>query len=600
MRERASGAQARGGLLLAVAAVVTCLVAAVFPDEGEAKKKGAPEQKRPNIVMVMTDDQTVESLRAMPIVNKRIAQAGVSFPNSFASFPLCCPSRATMLTGQYPDNHGVRTNQPPNGGYATLVPTEGNAMPVWLQRAGYYTAHIGKYLNGYGASSVDTHVPPGWSEWYGSLDDPDGFIGGTYTMYGYTLNENGSIVHYGSTPDAVDPATYQTDVYAVKAEDFINRRAPKGKPFYLSVAPLAPHGEAMGVCNCAGDNPRAAVRHQGRFASEPVPRPPSFNEADVSDKPAGIQALTPINATQRAAIDDRYRARLESLLAVDEMVGRMVSALKARDELDRTVFIFTSDNGFFHGEHRLRSGKVRHYEESSGVPLIVRGPGVPKGEIRRQLAVNADLAPTILDFADAAPGRTMDGRSLVPLMEDKLLQPGRGILIEGFNNADPDDLLPSYSAVRTDRYVYAETGTDRELYDLRGDPFQLQSLSAVPALDPVEASLDRLLARLTACVGAKPCAARPALKLALKFGRDGKCVSAGIRAKVSGAAVPEVLDARFYANGRAAGGAGSAPFDAKIGAKKLSRSGKNRVTANATMLDGRGVTVKRSAPRACG
>ncbi len=195
-------------------------------------------------------------------------------------------------------------------------------MPVWLQRAGYYTAHIGKYLNGYGASSVDTHVPPGWSEWYGSLDDPDGFIGGTYTMYGYTLNENGSIVHYGSTPDAVDPATYQTDVYAVKAEDFINRRAPKGKPFYLSVAPLAPHGEAMGVCDCAGDNPRAAVRHQGRFASEPVPRPPSFNEADVSDKPAGIQALTPINATQRAAIDDRYRARLESLLAVDEMVGR--------------------------------------------------------------------------------------------------------------------------------------------------------------------------------------------------------------------------------------------------------------------------------------
>jgi arylsulfatase A-like enzyme len=577
---------------------LACIGAALFPGGGDAKQKSAKKQKqkRPNIVLLMTDDQTVESTRAMPAMNAKLAKAGVTFSNSFASFPVCCPSRATMLTGQYPDNHGVRTNQQPSGGYAELIPTEGNTLPVWLQRSGYATAHIGKYLNGYGSAAADTHVPPGWSEWYGALDDPDAFTGGTYTMYGYTLNENGAVVHYGSTPDVVDPATYQTDVYSAKAEDFIRRRAPKSKPFYLSVAPLAPHGEAAS-CNCAGNDPRAAPRHEGRFASEPVPRPPSFNEADVSDKPADIRNLTPITGPQEEAIDARYRARLESLVAVDEMIGNMVGALKAKGELDDTVFIFTADNGFFHGEHRVRNGKVRHYEESSKVPLVIRGPGIPKSKRRAQLAVNADLAPTILDFADAKPGRSMDGRSLVPVIGDKLLEPGRGLLIEAFNNADPDEVDIRYSAVRTDRYVYAETGAERELYDLATDPFELSSRHDDPSLDPVEASLDRLLAKLTECAG-KSCGAKPALKLALKF-RGGGCAEAGVRAKVSGATVPEVLKARFFANGRGAGTDGNGPFDAKIGAKQLSGSGKNRISANVTLLDGRDYTVRRSAPRGC-
>jgi len=152
------------------------------------------------------------------------------------------------------------------------------------------------------------------------------------------------------------------------------------------------------------------------------------------------------------------------------MVGRMVSALKAKGELGRTVFIFTADNGFFHGGHRVRNGRVGHYEESSGVPLIIRGPGIPEGKRRSQLAVNADLAPTILDFANAKPGRAMDGRTLVPLAKDKLLRPGRGILIEGFNNADANEVDTRCGAVRTDRRVYPETGAERELCDLRADP----------------------------------------------------------------------------------------------------------------------------------
>jgi N-acetylglucosamine-6-sulfatase len=539
---------------------------------GAKKKGGKPKQTRPNIVVVMTDDQTVESMKAMPIVKQRLADAGVTFANNFASFPLCCPSRATFLTGQYPDNHGVRTNQPPGGGFAAFRQQDGNALPVWLRKAGYHTAHIGKYLNGYGAAGPDTEVPPGWSEWYGSLDDPDAFVGGTYTMYGYTLNENGRVVHYGATPDVVDPATYQTDVYAQKAQELIRRRAPKRKPFFLSVAPLAPHVES-GLCNCVGDDPRAAPRHQGAFAGVSAPRPPSYDEADVSDKPAAIRQLPRITARMAAMIDAQYRARLESLLAVDEMVGGIVDAVKDKGELGRTVFIFTSDNGNFDGEHRIRGGKTLHYEESSRVPLIIRGPGIPKGAQRPQLSANIDLAPTIVDLAEARARRKTDGLSLMPLIERRGFDPGRAILIEGFNQAGPSDLDGPdvrYSAVRTNRYIYAETGAEQELYDLEQDPFQLESRHRDPALAEVRAALDELLARLTECAG-RSCGVRPRLKLKLRGPRCG----AG-KVKLAGGDEDLVLERRVLANNR------------------------KRTLVSASLLDGRRVTLERRAPKSCG
>ncbi|MGH2923153.1 MAG: sulfatase family protein [Solirubrobacterales bacterium] len=561
---------ALGALALAVAVAVAGLAA----EGGAAKRKGAKkEQTRPNIVLVMTDDQTVESMRVMPIVERKLADAGVSFSRNFASFPLCCPSRATLLTGQYPDNHGVRTNLPPAGGFAAFRTQDGNSLPVWLRKAGYHTAHIGKYLNGYGAAGPDTEVPPGWSEWYGSLDNPDAYVGGTYTMYGYTLNENGTVVHYGSTPDVVDPATYQTDVYAAKAEELIRRRAPKRKPFFLSVAPLAPHTES-GLCVCAGDDPRAAPRHQGAFAGISVPRPPSFDEADLSDKPAAVRALPRINARQNELIDARYRAQLESLLAVDEMVGGLVDAVKDKGELGRTVFIFTADNGWFGGEHRIRGGKILHYEESSRVPLILRGPGIPKGKMRPQLSANIDLAPTILDLAEAKARRPIDGRSLMPLIERKRFDPGRAILIEAFGDVapeDPDGVDLRYSAVRTSRYVYVETGAEQELYDLEQDPFQLQSRHADPALAEVRLALDGLLARLTECAG-RSCRFRPALKLKL---RGRRCPPGKGRVELVGRDRDLVVDERIFVKGR------------------------GRIEAIATLLDGRRVTLQRRAPRAC-
>lgn len=582
-----------------LAAALICGLA-LGPVDGDAKRK-RPKQQRPNIVLVMSDDQAAETQRFMPRTNELLGRGGVTFTNSFVSYPLCCPSRATWLTGQYAHNHGIRGNQPPAGGYSKL--DKSTTLPVWLRRAGYHTGHIGKFLNGYGRTSPDTEVPPGWSEWYGALDDPDAYTGGTYTMYGYTLNENGSVVHYGSTPDVVDPASYQTDVYAAKAEEFVRRRAPSRKPFFLSVATLASHTEAGAACDCDGNNPRAAPRHEGALADQGPLSSPSFNEADVSDKPQAIRDLTPMTAGQQQTVRERYRAQAESLLAVDELVARMGDALRDKGELKNTVIIYTADNGFFHGQHRVRQGKVRLYEESIRVPLLMRGPGLPKGKRRAQPAANVDLAPTIADLADARPMRKLDGRSLVATARDKLLWPGRPLGLEAFFNSDPDEdpetPPTNYRAVRTDRYLYAEYGTgERELYDLSTDPYELQSRHADPALAPVRSALDRLLDRTAVCAG-RGCAVRPKLKLALGFRKGGGCVASGIRVKVRGGDASQLVAARFYANGRKAGSDGSAPFARRAGARLLGAR-KNRITVNATLLDGRRATVAAKLPGACG
>ena len=564
-----------------------CGAIALAPAGTAAKKHRPLKQRKPNIVLIMDDDQSVNLQRFLTKTNAAIAAKGVTFDNSFVNYSLCCPSRSTMLTGQYAHNHGVRGNQLPSGGYSKLAPTLGNTLPVWLQRAGYYTAHIGKFLNGYGATSPDTEVPPGWNEWYGSLDNPDAFTGGTYTAYGYTLNENGQIVHYGSTPDVVDPPTYQTDVYSQKAADFIRRRAPSRKPFYLSVAPRDPHAEAAS-CNCNGtgsaiNNPRAAPRYEGTLNGLTAPRDPSFNEANVSDKPSNIRNLPLLNATQQAAVDARYRARAEAVLGVDDLVQNVVSTLQATGELKNTVLIFTSDNGFFHGEHRVPQCKVRLYEPSIRVPLLIRAPGMPKGVHRRQPVGNVDLAPTILDFARAKPGRKQDGMSLVPIMKHKRYFPGRALDLETYftpdTTEDPEDPPLNYHGVRTDRYLYAQYGTgERELYDLRADPFELQNQAGNPVFAQVQGALQRLLGGEAKCAG-KTCRARPAVKL-----EPRGCSSA----KVAGKGKPR--EATFYLRRK------KIRHDAKppIRTRLRGASSGARLQAVVSSLDGRIVTLKRT------
>ena len=225
----------------------------------------------------------------------------------------------------------------------------------------------------------------------------------TYRFYNYTLNENGTLRTYGANRD---PRFYQTDLYSRRAVSLIGRLAPASRPFFLSVAFLAPHSGGPRESDDPSrlGTPVPAPRHRNSFSALPLPRSPAFNEADVSDKPVNIRRRRRIGAPGRAAIRENYQQRLESLLAVDEAVGAIVEQLRRSGELDETLIVFTADNGFFHGEHRVRNGKVLVYEPSIRVPLILRGPGVPRGAVRRQLVTNADLAPTILDAADARPG----------------------------------------------------------------------------------------------------------------------------------------------------------------------------------------------------
>lgn len=344
---------------------------------------------RPNVVVLMTDDQTVADLEAMPRSRVAIADQGVSFDRSYVSYPVCCPSRATYLSGQYAHNHGVLGLYPPTGGYARF--DHANALPVWLQRAGYATAHIGKYMNGY-ELAVGAPQPPGWTEWYGAVD------GSTYLMWGYTLVENGVARTYG-TPLDDDPRLYQTDVYRDKAVDFIARRAPSKRPFFLSVAFLAPHHENAAVRAVTGRLVRPAPRHDGAFARARLPTPPGFAESDRSDKPRFLRHRPQITAAGVSRIAEQFRDRRESLLAVDEAVEAIVAALRRAGELDDTYVVLTSDNGYMLGEHGVPSGKLLPYDPSTRVPLVVRGPGIPAGLVSHELVGNVDLAPTIVQLA---------------------------------------------------------------------------------------------------------------------------------------------------------------------------------------------------------
>jgi N-acetylglucosamine-6-sulfatase len=316
---------------------------------------------QPNIIFVLTDDLDYASVQKMPEISSLLREGGLSFENAFASYPLCCPSRATILTGLYEHNHQVRNNEAPNGGFEKFRDKglEENTFAVRLQEGGYRTALLGKYLNEYPADDP-THVPPGWNDWYGKISAQYG-ENSEQQLYDYAINENGEAVSYGSETE-----DFYTDVLSDQATEFMRRAAPEDQPFFAYVAPTAPHGPAT-----------PAERHKGTFADEEVPRPPSFNEEDVSDKPSPVGDAQRISNQEISTIDAYYRQRLESMLAVDEMVGSLVEELEAAGELENTYIFFTSDNGFLYGEHRIRSGKNRAYEESARLPLFVGDRGCP-------------------------------------------------------------------------------------------------------------------------------------------------------------------------------------------------------------------------------
>ena len=360
----------------------------------------AAAQSRPNVVVIESDDQTVESMRVMNRVNSLIGDKGATFQNNFVNFSLCCPSRATFLTGQYAHNHKVVDNAPPDGGFPKFEPLHGNNnLAVWLHNAGYDTAMIGKYLSYMKPSTV----PPGWSDWHAVVQ-------GSETVYGYTMNDNGTLTNHGEKP-----TDFLDDVLTSKAVSYIHRTAPKPNPFFLWLTYTAPHVSGPDPnpnppYDCDGAS-KPAPRNAHAFDTEPLPRPPNFNEADVSDKPAAIRGHPVMNATQIANTQRHYRCALESVLAVDRGVQDVVDVLNDTGQLANTLVVFTSDNGFLNGEHRLFLVKRHIYEQSIRVPLEMRGPGIPPGVTVGDLSINADLAPTILDV-DGSERRRRHGWAL--------------------------------------------------------------------------------------------------------------------------------------------------------------------------------------------
>jgi N-acetylglucosamine-6-sulfatase len=570
-----------GVLAAASAALTLSALLAVAVGGGAANEAHASPQQlaaKPNILVLMSDDQAVESMRVMANVRSLLEKQGTTFANNFASFPLCCPSRSTFITGQYAHNHTIMGNAAPSGGYEKLAPTHGNTLPAWLQQAGYTTVHLGKYLNGYGRTRP-TEVPPGWSEWYGSTDPS------TYRFYNYTLNENGRLVTYGT-----GAANYQTDVYNRKAVDLVRRLAPSSKPFFLSVAFLAPHSggprDSDDPANPASPSP--APRHRNAFANQPLPAPPSLNEADMSDKPAAMRNRPLLTNARLNAIRENYQQRLESLLAVDEAVRDILSALSATGELERTLVIYTSDNGFFHGEHRVPAGKVLVYEPSVRVPLIIRGPGIPRGIARTNLVANVDLAATILDAARARPGRKLDGRSLLPFARDRLRRSGRDILLE----------TTTYSAIRTPRHVFVQHSTgEQELYDLQTDPHQLTSLHADARYAALKNELARRLNALRVCAG-DACRRGPDLRLAIRYrrGRAG-CARTNVRLRVGGSAASRIRSVVFYRGTRAIKRDARAPYNALVRSSRLGKRVPTKLWAVASLNDSRSVSLERALRR---
>ena len=408
-----------------------------------------------NVVFILTDDLDKRLLAShlsdYPNI-RALAAHGVTFNNAFVTNALCCPSRSTIFTGQYSHNHGIMTNTAPDGGAAAFRPLEAKALPVWLDNAGYATGYVGKYMNEYDG----TYVPPGWDAWHGIDTDT-----------------------VGEKPGQM------TDVFSDQAASFVRNRAG-ATPFYLEVAPVAPHEPAIPY-----------PRHADLFAGEKTPQPPSFNEADVSDKPGYVRKLKPLTRNQIISFNELYRNRLRSMMAVDEMVGRLVATLRARGELSSTYILFASDNGVHVGQHRLREGKRLAYEEDIRVPLIVRGPGVPASVTRSQMVLNNDLAPTFAQWAGVRPPLSQDGRSLAPLLRSTPPARWRTAFLA---ESAPHERIgrPAYRAVRTENYLYVSYANgEKELYNLERDPYDLRSY--YPGAG--NALKDRLRGRLSSLAG---------------------------------------------------------------------------------------------------
>ena len=488
--------------------------------------------QKPNIVYIMVDDMDKGLLTELPKLRAAMINKGMVLDNYFVSLSLCCPSRSTILTGDYAHNTGVFTNARQNadgtsgGYYAFTKPSNTNkTIGVQLQNAGYQTAFIGKYLNGYSENEGVSYstIPPGWSTWVSPLG------GNPYAEYNYTLNVNGTPEeHYLPNCTKGQPvkcaqnalannysskdAHYLSHVIREKAVDFIETNAADNKPFFLYLTPYAPHGP-----NVPAPEYENLLTNQSWLASHTIKKTAAFNEVDISDKPSWMQSKTSLTAGDIATMNKNYQKRLVSMYGIEDMVNTLITTLTETGQLDNTYIIFTSDNGFHIGEHRLRAGKLTQFDTDLKVPMIVRGPGITAGSKSTKLTGNIDIAPTIAELAGITVPSNVDGRSFAPLLLGKSMTSRQAFLIEHANpekvavfQGTPDepgddqvDYPGKYIGVRTPQYTYVryDRNGEEELYDNVADPLQLTNIASTTS-SSLLGTLRSWATDLSTCAGA--------------------------------------------------------------------------------------------------
>ncbi|KAF1979153.1 arylsulfatase precursor [Bimuria novae-zelandiae CBS 107.79] len=469
----------------------------------------------PNFIFIITDDQDLHlnSIDYQPSVQKHFAQEGTWFKKHFCTVALCCPSRVSLLTGKAAHNTNVTDVSAPYGGYPRFIEEGFNNdyLPVWLQNAGYNTYYTGKMMNGH---SLSTYNNPRINGWNGSdfLIDP-----GTYIFYNATMSRN-------HDPAKNYPGEYSTDLISAAAVGFLDDaiNAPD-RPFFIGVAPIAPHSETITGGGAARFNaPVPAKRHEHLFPNVTVPRTPNFNP-NTTGTASYFKSIRQLNQTEIDYNDDWYRKRLQSLQSVDELIDSIISRLEANPSvLNNTYLIYTTDNGYHIGQHRLPPGKSCNIEEDINIPFFIRGPGVPKGAVQNIPSSHTDIVPTLFELAGIPLREDFDGE-VIPVTKELLEKNDKSehvniefwgeYLVEG-NTFFGESFFPNntHKHVRVigEDYdlAYAVWCTnEHELYDMINDPYQLTNLYNSNAtigswpISSLSARLNGLLLTLKRCKG---------------------------------------------------------------------------------------------------
>ncbi len=484
-RKRAAVATAAMSVLAVTGLVHEPAAVAATPSRTPAFER--PVEK-PNLLMVTVDDLSYLDMDYLPQVRKLVERTGVSFSDAVAPTPICVPARASLLTGQYAHNHGARTIEGPHGGYAAF--DDSSTLATSLQDAGYSTVLAGKYLNGYGEGDTRGDVPPGWDQWRATVDPS------TYNFRSPKFNVNGEVIKSKG---------YSSNVITEHAQAGIAAERASGKPWFTWVNYVAPHHGAPS----GPDDPKklypgtdAALsvtvpegRDRGFYGNVPIPERPNLFPGDVSGYAKGSPARGRSSDLKKKALRIAYQRRIEAVRGLDRNIASLLGSLKKSGELKRTLVVFTSDNGYSAGYHNI-NGKLWHYDESLRIPVLMSGPGVPRGRTVRTPVTNPDIGATLLAAAGARPPRPLDGIDIMPWL--RAPEQVRPIPVGGWRVTDGNRRL--WYGIRVGSWTYARLHTGQvEVYDRSSDPYEQRNLAREPAFADTVKALTVLSDRYQDC-----------------------------------------------------------------------------------------------------